>query len=224
MLTLAKIFGQSPFSHFMLHMEKVSLCVDKLKELIINLESLPPEKIEDLCKEVSHLEHEADLVKDYLRNHLPTTTFLPFDRWQLLDILATQDDIADKAEHIAKILILKPSLEPLPTLMPTLQSYFDKNFEAFLETREVIGKLDSLLEVGFGGAQAKEVLAMIAKVRYRDHESALMRKQLLTKFLTIADNLPQSSFWIWSKVIEEIGELAHTCERLVNRIRMILDV
>lgn len=224
MLNLAKMFGKSPFSQFIKHMDKVALCIEKWQQLLLKAGHLSHEELEQLCAEVSDLEHDADLVKNYMRNHLPTTTFLPFDRWQFLEILAIQDDIADKSEQIAKLLLLKTTLEPLKELEADLSTYIQKNYTTFLQARQIVHQLDNLVEVGFGGAEAAKVAAMIDAVLYADYESNLLRVALLKRFCQIGDHLPQSSFWIWCQVISEIGEIAHICERLVNRIRMMLDV
>ena len=109
--TIARIFGKSPFHPLQSHMKKVSSCMKKLTEIFDNLKDKSPEELERLVKELSKLEHEADLTKNDIRNHLPKSLFLPIDRSQFLDILSIQDSISDKAEDIGHLLTLYPVSE-----------------------------------------------------------------------------------------------------------------
>ena len=108
MLTIARLFGKSPFAPLQTHMNKVGSCVDKLVRIFDILLKGDSEKIERLVEELSQLEHEADLTKNDIRNHLPKSLFLPIDRSHFLEILSIQDSIADKAEEIGILLTLKP--------------------------------------------------------------------------------------------------------------------
>ena len=71
MLTIAKLFGKSPFSPLQSNMKKVGSCIKKLTEIFQEIENQNFEKIEALVAELSKLEHEADLTKNDIRNHLP---------------------------------------------------------------------------------------------------------------------------------------------------------
>ena len=108
MLTIAKFFGKSPFSPLQSHMRKVANCIKKLTQIFECLDKKDHEQVEELVKNLSKLEHEADLTKNDIRNHLPKSLFLPIDRTLLLEILSIQDSIADKAEEIGNFLVLIP--------------------------------------------------------------------------------------------------------------------
>src|SRR3989338_1751981 len=103
MLTIARLFGKSPFAPFQSHMKKVSLCIKKLTDIFEAIGKGEREHLTSLVQELSTLEHEADLTKNDIRNHLPKSLFLPVDRGALLEILALQDQLADQAEAIAHI-------------------------------------------------------------------------------------------------------------------------
>ena len=91
MLNIARLFGKSPFAPLQTHMKKVAHCVEKLSQMFANLGKKDVEKIAKAAHEISRLEHEADLAKNDIRNHLPRSIFLPIDRAQFLDILSIQD-------------------------------------------------------------------------------------------------------------------------------------
>ena len=100
MLTILSLFGRSPFAPFQSHMESVSRCVHCLPPLCEAIEKKDYARVEQISEEISRLEHEADLIKNDIRNHLPKSLFLPIDRSNLLEILSIQDSIADKVEDV----------------------------------------------------------------------------------------------------------------------------
>src|SRR3984893_12086013 len=108
MMNIARLFGKSPFAPLQNHMQKVSLCMKKLTSIFESLHKKDAEKIEKLVAELSELEHEADLTKNDIRNHLPKSLFLPIDRAHFLDILSIQDTIADETEKVGILLTLRP--------------------------------------------------------------------------------------------------------------------
>ena len=50
--------------------------------------------MEDLARQISKQEHEADIIKNEIRNHLPKSIFLPVSRSDTLSFLKEQDAIA----------------------------------------------------------------------------------------------------------------------------------
>lgn len=223
MLTIAKLFGKSPFAPLQIHMGKVALCIKKLAEVFVLLKKGNFEKIETVVKELCKLEHEADLTKNDIRNHLKKSLFLPIDRSHFLDILSLQDSISDKAEDIGLLLKLKP-LEPFENLESEVQSFFKKNEEVFLATHQIICEFDELLESSFGGVEAEKVKSMVEQTAHKEHEVDVLAQVLLKTLFTKGDLLSHSSFYLWLKLIEEIRSIASLSEKLANRVRMVLEL
>jgi uncharacterized protein len=223
MLTIARLFGKSPFAPLQTHMNKVASCVDKLKKMFEILSKTDLEKLEKLSAELSSLEHEANLTKNDIRNHLPKSLFLPIDHGQFLEILSIQDNIADKAEDIGVLLTLRPE-ELFKDAKIDIQGLFKKNAEVFLSTKQVIEEIDELLESSFGGLEAEKVKSMIEVTAFKEYEAEKMKRSLMKQLFTLGDQLPAPTFYLWLKLIEETGEISHLSERLANRIRMILEI
>ena len=89
------------------HMEKVTHCVHKVKDLFDAFQKQDYPLLEKIVAEISELEHQADLTKNDIRNHLHKNVYLPIERGSLLEILSIQDNIADTAEDIAILLTFK---------------------------------------------------------------------------------------------------------------------
>lgn len=223
MLRIDKLFGKSPFAPLQTHMNKVSLCIKKLTDVFQMLAEKNMSKIEKLVADLCKLEHEADLTKNDIRNHLPKSLFLAIDRSHLLDILSIQDSIADKAEDIGILLTLKP-LDSFDNLHSDVLSFLNKNVEAFKACHEIINELDTLLESSFGGSEAAKVKTMVEVTAHKEYEVDLQNKTLMKKILTEGDKLPHTSFYLWIKLVEEIRLISCLSERLANRIRMILEL
>ncbi len=216
MLTIARLFGKSPFAPLQTHMARVSRCVEKLMEIMSHL---PPsdKMVEDLCK----LEHEADLTKNDIRNNLPKNIFLPMERGHFLDILSIQDSIADQAEEIGLSLKLRPLGS---ALTPDLQLLFKKSYETFLSARQIIGEIDELLESSFGGIEAEKVKSMVEQTALKEYETKKFQRMLTTKLFALGENLSAPDFYLFAKLIEDIANISVISERLANRIRMVLEL
>jgi len=216
MLTIARLFGKSPFAPLQTHMTRVSLCVEKLAGI---LSHLPPtdQQVEELCK----LEHEADLTKNDIRNHLPKNIFLPMDRGHFLDILSIQDTIADQAEEIGLLLKLRPLNS---ALIPDLQLLFEKSYLTFSSARQIIGEIGELLESSFGGIEAEKVKSMVEQTAQKEYEAKKLQRSLTTKLFAQGEKMVAPDFYLWIKLIETVSNISVISERLANRIRMVLEL
>ncbi len=220
-MNISRLFGKSPFSPLQTHMTKVSLCMEKLAEIIGDLPELNhlSKKVDELC----HLEHEADLMKNDIRNHLPRSLFLPMDRAHFLDILSLQDHISDQAEEIGILLKLRP-LDTSLDLSDGLVALFKQSFETFLSAKQIIRELDELLESTFGGIEAEKVKAMVEETANKEHHAKLLHRKLIAKLFAKGDHLSPPDFDLWRHLIEHVGMLAVLSEKLANKIRMVLEL
>lgn len=223
MITIARLFGKSPFAPLQTHMKKVSSCMKKLSEVFAALIKQELDKVDILSKELSKLEHEADLTKNDIRNHLPKSLFLPIDRSAMLDMLAIQDRLADKAEDIGLLLTLHP-LKVSKELQDGLARLFEKNIEAFWDTRKIVKEMNDLLESSFGGLEAEKVKGMIELTSYKEHEADKLKHELLKLFFSQDDSPNAAQVYLYTRLVDEINAISHTSEMLANRIRMILEL
>lgn len=222
MLNIAKLFGKSPFAPLQSHMEKVHSCVILLESLFVALKEKNYEKVKEIALNISKKEHEADLTKNDIRNHLPKSLFLPIDRSVFLEILSLQDNFANTAEDIAVIVTLK-ELKHFEEL-EGFEEFYKKNISSFLLAYDVVKEFDNLIESSFGGLEAQKVKQMIEQLAFREHELDILGYNLLKKLYTFTDKFSYSTFYLWNTILKEVGELSNIAERLGNRIRMVLEL
>ncbi|MFQ6112890.1 MAG: TIGR00153 family protein [bacterium] len=223
MRTIARLFGRSPFAPLQSHMNKVVNCVHKVGEFFEAVQEGDQSAVEKLAKEVSELEHTADLTKNEIRNNLPKGLFLPVDKGNLLEILAIQDSIADKAEDIGHLLILQ-KLDMPAELKDDFKAFLAKNIESFNVAQRIIQEIDELLESSFGGIEAEKVRKMVDEVAYKEHESDLLQQTLLKNLFSLGKKMPYSSFILWLRIIETIGAISDLSENLGDRVRATLEI
>lgn len=218
----ANLFGKSPFIPLQEHMKKVSSCVHMLRPLFEAVEKQEVEVVLSLAKHISDLEHDADLAKNDIRNHLKGL-LLAMDRGRFLEILSLQDSIADVAEDVGVLVSLKP-VSLLEGSKALFWQFLNKNIDAFEAVFLIIEEIRGLVETSFGGLEAEKVKSMVHEVALREHEADLIQRPLLQSFFKADQEFSNSTFYLWMKILENIGKIANLSENLSNRIRMTLEL
>jgi len=217
------LFAASPFAPLQSHMEKVASCVKKLEELYEANMAEDHERVAELAQEISLLEHSADLTKNEIRNNLHSGLFLAVNRGDLLDILSTQDTIADSAEDIGIQMTFK-KLKPITAIADDLKTFLLKNTAAVAHSHEIIREMDELVNSSFSGKEAEKVKTMVDEVAYMEHQVDVIQRELLKKLFNLENELHYTDFTLWLQIIRSIASLSNNAENLANRVRMLLDV
>jgi predicted phosphate transport protein (TIGR00153 family) len=204
-------------------MDKVAQCIGLLSELFEALREKNYEKAEQIAEQISIYEHQADILKNDIRNHLPKSLFLPLDRANLLEILSIQDHIADHAEDVAVLTTLKP-LVLLDGFKEEFALFLTKNLEAFNEAQHIIHEMHDLLESSFGGAEAHRVRSMTDNVAYKEHEVDLLQRKLLKALFQSEEELSCSTLTLWQRIFEALCAISNLSENLANRVRLTLEL
>lgn len=223
MSTIGKLFGRSPFSQIQLHMEQVTKCIDKMAEALEAAKTGQSESLDQLSYEVSKLEHQADQIKDDIRERLLKRFFMPIDRSEVLEILSLQDSLADTAEDVCKVLTLKRL--PFPD---DLEDDFDRfvalNIEACRICGTIINQMDELIESGFGGVEAERIRGLAKETAFAEHQADLVQMELLKKIYAHDADFSPGEFHLWMRVTRVLSRLANDSENLANRILKTLSL
>lgn len=218
---LTKLFARSPFGPFQDHMRKVHECVELLPELLTAMEGGDQEEIRAVAKEISKLEHDADEIKNSVRDQLPKTLFLPVDRRDLLDVLSAQDAIADEVEDFAVVATFRPLIWT-PELKALLRELLEKVLETTHAASTVVSGLDELVESSFAENEIKRIHDEINHLGRLEHEADKVQDQLSRKIYELSDQWSAPDFFAWTKIIQELSDVANAAERMGNRLRTIV--
>jgi len=221
MRSILELFGKSPFGPLHKHMEKVLECVREVPSLFEAVKEEDQEKVEEIQGKISHLEFEADQIKNALREHLPKSIFLPVNRQDLLEILAAQDTISDCAEDVAVLLTFRKMTLP-PELDQDFSNFLGEVVQICEMARELSEGLEELRVASFAGPEADKITNMINELSLKEHETDRLQHFLVKQLFTLEGKISPVELMMWLKVLNKLGDLANYSERMANRLRLTL--
>lgn len=202
-------------------MRIVERCVMQLPPLIEALSRGDSEAATACKSEVFRLEHEADEAKNAIRSALPSTLFMPVARGDLLDLLSSQDSIADAAQDAAGLLAVG-KLRFVPALSAPLLAFGREVAEVAGKARELVERLDELVEVGFRGREASALLEMIDEVSRRESVTDTMGSDLVALLFDHEADMGPLSVVFWYESIQALGRVADESENVGDRLRLLI--
>ena len=216
------LFAESPFGPLRDLAHKVAECAEEVPAIFDAFFEGDYEAVRAKAKEISKLEHEADLLKDKVRDKLPKTIFLPVDRRDLLEVVASLDAIADVSEDVGILFTLR-EMEPHEELVEGLQELLPQVMEVVDQMIAIIDRLDVLVEVGFRGPETEHIKKMVEELGRREHEADVIQDELArTLFSEIGDDIQPGSLFLWNKILNKVGDVANTAEKAGTRIRLFI--
>ncbi len=218
---LTGLLRRSPFKPIKEHMELVFSCICMVPILFDALykEDLP--LVRQYAEKIDKLESEADKAKTAFSLNLPTSLLLPVDRKDLLSLINIQDAIADTAEEIGQILIYRDMKVP-DELKELLDGLLEGTMEISTDARQMISKLDQLLEAGFGGRHLENVSEIIAGVRKREHSIDNTVHRTRRALFSVEDRLDPVSVMFWYKIIDHLASISDQAENMADRVLLFI--
>jgi predicted phosphate transport protein (TIGR00153 family) len=221
MSDIADMFRRSPFDPIRVHMDKVMECVGHTKPMFERVRANDPEGLQDLARVVFKAEHQADLVKDEIRQTIPKSFFLPVYRGDLLGYLAVQDSMADTVEDLAVMLTLKHLNLP-DQIADQVNEYLDKILWTCEKANEVSKALGELAEAGFTSDHIDRVLEMVATTEKAEWEADRKQYEVSKALFSLEGQLAATDIFLWFRVFGLLGELANHAEKVADRVRRML--
>ncbi len=221
MSIISKLFGKSPFEPLHQHMLKVKACVGLVRPLMDAFLKGEQEKVKDVAKKIFKAEHDADIVKKEIRSRLPKSILLPVARGDILRFLKEQDNIADSAEDLAALLILRKTTVP-EELKEKLKKFVDKVLETYEVAMSVSSEIKLLAETSFGGEEAHKVMELIEQLKVKEWEADKAQMNVARKMFSIEKKLDPVSVMMWMHIFRELGTLANHAENAGDQMRLML--
>lgn len=218
---IKELFQKTPFEPMRHHMAAVMKCVDLVKPLFESCKNGQYDKLQELADKVFKLEHEADLIKDEIRQVIPTRFVLPVFRGDLLGYLKLQDDMADAVEDVAALMTIKQITIPKDLVEPML-ALVDKVVEVCEKTQAVADYLPTLVEGEMVGRNAEHALKLIQDVARAEWEADRTSYRLSQKLFSLEDEMKTSDLILLFRVFGELNRLADYAENCGDRLRRML--
>jgi predicted phosphate transport protein (TIGR00153 family) len=218
---MAALFGKSPFKPLQQHMRMVVDCVAEVPALFNAVIEKNQAQLDAQKDKIFAKEHEADEIKNELRNHLPRSMLLAVDRRDLLELLAMQDAIADIAQDIAGLLVERRMEVPAGMAEPLVR-FVTRCVDTCEQAHKIIEELDELLEMGFRGREVERVEAMILELGHMESDTDVMGISLSRALFAQEDSIKPVSVMFWYQLIQWVGNLADYAEKVGDRLRLMI--
>ena len=217
---IAQILRKSPFEGLQEHFRFVKGGIKALEKTINCYLKCNYSEFQICANVVYKYEHEADLVKGNIRNHLPKFIFIPIDKSDFLALLKETDGILDGAEDVTVLMEMRKTEVPMD---------IKKDFQALvkkqIQTINTLGKgmelLKVMLESSFGGKPRQSLKNIIHKIHRLEHESDLIEKRISRKMFN-NEKLDPISIMHILKIVDRMGTIADHAENAADRIRAMI--
>ena len=212
---------KSPFDSLLEHMCKVTECIDILGEGLINYYKGDYSDFKDVAKKVSKLEHEADLIKSNVRNHLPSFVFIPVDKGKFMWALREQDKILDHAENLSVMLDMRHTKIP-----KKLQPLFIKHVDFVVKTveamNEAVGNICDLVETSFVKREREQTKEFIYKVHEWEYKADKQKYELTKGIYDLEKTLEPMDVYHLLKIADWVDDIADHAENVADWLRAMI--
>lgn len=215
------LFGRSPIGPMQQHITKAHECAANLVPFFEAVMAEDWQRVEAVQQEMVRLEREADKLKKSVRMHLPKSLFLPVPRSDLLELLAVQDKVANRAKDIAGLMLGRQMCIPGP-LQPLMMAYVSRCVDASAQALKAMNELDELLETGFGGREATLVQRMVEELEDIEHDTDRQQIEVRRTLFKLEKELPAVDVMFLYRIIDWVGDVADRAERVGNRLEQLL--
>ncbi len=212
---------KSPFALLLEHMNKVRECIDLLGDGLIRYYKGDYTSFSSIAKRVDELEHEADLIKSNIRNHLPKTILMSVEKGKFLWLLREQDKILDHAENLAKMLDMRHTRIP-----DEIQKIFIEHVECVVKTVKAMEKavenISDLLETGFIRREREETKEAIHKVHDFEREADLKKYEATKGIYKLEKKLDPMDVYHLLKIADWVDDIADHAENVADWLRAMI--
>ena len=212
---------RSPFDQLLDHMGKVRECINILGEGLIHYYNGNYEGFSELAKKVSEIEHEADIIKGNIRNHLPSSLLMPVDKGRFLWALREQDSILDHAENLVEMLDMRHTKIP-----KELQPIFIEHCKLVMETVEAmelaVESIRDLVETGFVKREREHTKQYIHKVHDWEYIADQKRYELTRGVYKLEKKLEPMDVYHLLKIIDWVDDIADHAENVADWLRSMI--
>jgi len=213
----SQLFGRSPIAPLQEHMEIVARCAAELKPFLEAVVLQDWELAETVGDRISEIEQQADDLKRDIRLNLPKSLLLPVARSDLLEMVSSQDKVANIAKDIAGIIRGRKAIIP-ESMVENIRAFLDHSIRAAGFANQTLAELDEVIESGFSGKEITTVQKLMSQLSAAESDSDKLQIEVRYQLFQLEKDLPPVDAMFLYKIIDLIGELADTAERVGHRM------
>jgi predicted phosphate transport protein (TIGR00153 family) len=221
MSTQDSMFGTSPFGPLVEHAKQVQACVNLLQPLTEAILAGEFETLDDWHGQIATAEHDADRTKRQIRRHLGKSYWLPVDRADLLRLLHQQDGIADAAEDLAVLAVLRQTKIP-EVIHDDFRRYVGMVLDASQQYLGVVEAMGALVDAGFTGKESEKVLKATQEIGKKEWQVDKLARQMIRRMFKVEDQLNPLDAVFCMKIIEALGAVANHAENTGEALALMI--
>lgn len=219
--SVLQIVAKSPFKLLQKHMRKAYKAVSLLERFLKASLAEDWTEAKSTFQQISRYESRADSLKIEVCNNLHQGVFLPVSKGQVLSLVTYQDELANIAEDLAG-LIYGRKMRISAILHEDMLAYMQSAIHACAQAEKTIAELSQILESGFSGAMQGLTEAMISELDSLESVNDKLQIELRRKVFAIEVDLPPLDAMFLYAVIEKIGHLADSAQRVGMQLLMLV--
>jgi hypothetical protein len=221
MRSIISLFARSPFKPLEEHMLKVKQCSDLFRECVKAYCDEDFERSELLAMEISKTEHEADKIKNYIREHLPKSILMPVDRGDFLNYLSEQDKVADMIEETALTLSLKRTKLP-GDVKKNLLDLMKKACDVVDIVPIAVKSMSNILETSFIKKKDSKIMEYILLMKEKEQLSDDIDFKMRKHLFEIEKKFTPAEFFHLMSTIKTLCRIADHAENCGDRILVMI--
>ncbi len=212
---------KTPFSQLLDHMGKVRECIDLLGEGLIKYYQGDYHNFSALTKKISIIEHEADLIKSNLRNHLPSSLFMPVDKGKFMWAIREQDAILDHADSLVHMLNMRHTKIPT-SLQPVFIDHSKLVMKTVKAMEDAVENIKDLVETSFVKRERDQTKEFIYKVHEYEHKADKKKYEMTKGIYGIERDLSPMDVYHLLKIADWVDDIADHAENVADWLRAMI--
>ena len=212
---------KSPFGQLLEHMGKVKKCIEILEDGLIRYYEGDYKSFTDTSEKVSKIEHEADIIKGNLRNHLPSTIFMPVDKGKFMWALREQDKILDHAESLVSMMDMRHTKIP-----KELRKLFIEHVKIVSKTvgamELAVENIKDLVETSFVKREREQTKEFIYKVHEWEWKADQKKFEMTKGIYKLEKKLDPMDVYHLLKIADWVDDIADHAENVADWLRAMI--
>lgn len=219
--SLSQLFARSPIKPLQEHMKSVVSCAELITDFFNASNTGDWERAAECYQEIKKLENQADEEKKQIRLQLPRSLFMAIPRNDLLTMLSYQDKVANIAKDITGLMLGREMQFP-ESMREDIMVFVNSALEVVWKAKRVIEELEELLETGFLGKEVESVEDLVSSLGSLEHDNDDLEITIRAKLRKIENQLPPVDVVFMYKIIDLIGKLANSAQKVGDHVHVIV--